>query len=154
MDCRWFCIRKKIRIMDNKYRFKFTNILPEKEIDDIILGESIDLIVYPDKGATTRYPHLSAQRSVAAEKVRDQLTGEITGMTIKGVEEGASILVVDDLLDGGASFLGLAKLLLTYNPSKVILYISHGIFSKGKKIVFDSGYNKIFTKEGQIFSED
>ena len=137
----------------NKCPFKFTNTLPYKEINKIIECSSIDLIVYPDKGATTRYPHLSATESVAAEKVRDQLTGEITGMTIPTIKERLSILVVDDLCDGGRTFVELAKLILPYKPSNFVLYVSHGIFSKGTKCLFDAGYKKVYTRHGEVFSD-
>ena len=132
--------------------FNFVNTLPTKEINNIVQREAIDLIVYPDKGAAQRYSHLSATSFVCADKVRDQLTGEITGMTMPKIDEYQRVLVMDDLCDGGRTFIEVAKLIEKYNPTELILYISHGIFSKGTKCLFDSGYDKVFTKDGEVFN--
>ena len=131
--------------------FKFTNTLPYKEVNQIISDEKIDLLIYPDKGASLRYPQLSKKHLYcSADKVRDQSTGEITGITVPSLTIGSSILVVDDLADGSKTFIELSKVIKQYNPVKLILYVSHGIFSKGTKIVFDAGYDKIFTKDGLV----
>ena len=136
---------------EDKFPFDFVNTLPYKEIEAIIERESINLIVYPDKGASARYPQLSAKyKWAAADKLRDQLTGEITGMVMPDIDEGLNILVADDLADGARSMIELAKLINKYNPKSLILYVSHGIFSKGTQIVIDAGYNKIYTKDGLI----
>lgn len=135
-----------------KCPFDFINTLPTKEINDIIQREAIDLIVYPDKGAAQRYSHLSATPFVCADKVRDQLTGEITGMTMPEIDEYQSILVWDDLCCGGRTFVEVAKLIEKYHPTKLILYVSHGIFSKGVDCLFHAGYNKVFTKDGEVFN--
>ena len=130
--------------------FKFTNILPYDQINKIIKEEKIDLLIFPDEGASTRYPdlHLSEIKSVSADKIRDQLTGEIIGLELPPITIGASVLVVDDLCDGGRTFIELAKAIKNNYPVEVILYVSHGIFSKGIKTVFDAGYDKIYTKDG------
>lgn len=133
--------------------FNFVNTLPTKEINDIVQREAIDLIVYPDKGAAKRYSHLSATPFVCADKARNQLTGEITGMTMPKINESLNILVLDDLIDGGATPIGVAKEIMKYKPSKLIGYFSHCICSKGTKIVHNVGYSKIFDKNG-LFSEN
>jgi ribose-phosphate pyrophosphokinase len=52
-------------------------------------------------------------------------------------------LIVDDICDGGGTFIGLAAELKNKNAGKLYLAVSHGIFSKG----FDSlkCFDKIFT---------
>ena len=71
--------------------FDFVNYLPYKEINQIISDEKINLILYPDKGASLRYPQLSENNlHCSAEKVRNQLTGEITGITIPPIPIGSS----------------------------------------------------------------
>lgn len=137
-----------------KCPFDFVNTLPYKEINKIIEEESIDLIVYPDKGASQRYPQLSAKyKWVAADKIRDQLTGEINGIKIDPITMGSHILVVDDLCDGGRTFIELAKVLKQQYPVGIMLYVSHGIFSKGIDCLFHAGYSKVFTKDGEAFSD-
>jgi ribose-phosphate pyrophosphokinase len=51
--------------------------------------------------------------------------------------------VVDDICDGGATFIELAKHLS--NPASLTLCVTHGIFSKGVERLFDAGYTKIIT---------
>lgn len=44
------------------------------------------------------------------------------------LQQGDDILIVDDICDGGATFLKIAKELPNTN---LYLYVTHGIFSKG-----------------------
>lgn len=125
------------------------NILPSEKISSVVKEENINFIIYPDKGAADRYSHLSALDFVAAAKVRDQLTGEITGLSMPDIESGLSILVVDDICDGGRTFTELASLIKKYEPKKLVLYVSHGIFSKGIECILESGYDAIYTKSGK-----
>lgn len=132
--------------------FKFTNTLPYDQIHKIIKDEEINLLIFPDDGASKRYPdlQLSEIASVSADKVRDQLTGEIVGLELPPITIGASILVVDDLCDGGRTFVELAKLINKYAPNKLVLYVSHGIFSKGSGYLRSYGYDTIYTKDGYV----
>lgn len=136
------------------YHPNFINVEPSVEIERIIKDHNINYLVYPDKGACARYSHLSELESCSAEKVRDQLTGEITGMTINSIPLSRNILVIDDICDGGRTFVEVAKLIKNYNPEKLVLYISHGIFSKGTKVLFDAGFDFIYTKEGIVSNEN
>lgn len=93
------------------------------------LVQKYDTIVFPDAGAKTRYtPILKGKHIVYAKKVRNKETGEIVDYRLEGVPSGR-ILVVDDICDGGRTFIELGKLL----PYKADLYVTHGIFSKGKE---------------------
>ena len=40
-------------------------------------------------------------------------------------------LIVDDICDGGRTFLEAAKILKEETTGKLFLYVTHGIFSKG-----------------------
>jgi len=55
-------------------------------------------------------------------------------------------LIVDDICDGGGTFLGLAKELKSKNAGKLYLAISHGIFSKGFESLAKD-FQKIFTTD-------
>ena len=44
--------------------------------------------------------------------------------------------IVDDICDGGGTFAGTARMLKGKGAAKVVLIVSHGIFSKGIKIDF------------------
>lgn len=125
----------------------FENILPEKEIAFAIEATQPDLICYPDEGASKRYPFIK-HPSICATKVRNKLTGEITGTQVNGDYTGKSILIVDDICDGGMTFIKLAEALK--GAKEINLYISHGLFTKGIAVLYNSGINRIFTKDGEI----
>ena len=64
-----------------------------------------------------------------ASKNRDTATGKLSGFDVPEVEDG-TWLVVDDICDGGGTFLGLADKFFEKNPnSKLHLYVTHGIFT-------------------------
>jgi ribose-phosphate pyrophosphokinase len=130
---------------------KYVNILPTEKVQAIVTEHAVDTIVFPDKGAESRYGRLLNVEAYAARKDRDQLTGEIRGLVMDiAPPEGSTILVWDDLCDGARSFTELAKILLPLKPAKLILYVSHGIFSKGTEVLFDAGYDFVYTKDGPV----
>jgi len=70
---------------------------------------------------------------IQCDKTRDVTTGQITGFQVL---EGQPIFhhcfMVDDICDGGGTFLGLAATINRYpNVQGQSLYVTHGIFSKG-----------------------
>ncbi len=69
---------------------------------------------------------------VRADKVRNPENGQIFGTEVFYDDfEGKPVLIVDDICDGGYTFLKLAEKLKEKNAGMVILYVTHGIFSKG-----------------------
>lgn len=135
----------------NKYGIQIENTFPIEVINSIISNEWVDLVVFPDEGAMKRYKEYVPDGIpfVSANKVRDQLTGAILGITIdaQAVNEKNSVLVWDDICDGGGTFVGLAAHIKVPN---LMLYVSHGIFSKGTGCLFSAGYNKLFTRDGEV----
>ena len=107
-----------------------------------------DLIFYPDEGALFKYSPMLSFESIWGKKVRDQATGNILSYEIVGDPKDKVILIVDDICDGGATFINAATLLYEKGAKEVHLYVSHGIFSKGTRILRDAGIKRIFTKEG------
>ncbi len=129
---------------------------PVELIEAALPGHHI--VCFPDAGAKTRYLELvqgiarnTFQDDVGfiwAEKKRNQQTGEITGLELKtnGLDlAGKNILVLDDLIDAGGTFIRLAEELKKHNPGKMDLAVSHGLFSKGTVCIFNAGYHKIYT---------
>jgi ribose-phosphate pyrophosphokinase len=108
------------------------------------------LLCYPDKGAVSKYTKIYKCSYMYGEKVRDQLTGNITNYEIKGQSvKGHKVLIVDDICDGGMTFKILAKDLLAAGATEVNLFVTHGIFSKGLRTLKESGINRIFTQDGE-----
>lgn len=66
-----------------------------------------------------------------ASKIRDSKTGKITDTTFHDEVKGRKVLIVDDICDGGRTFIELGKLLREKQAETIYLYITHGIFSKG-----------------------
>ncbi|MBO9658648.1 MAG: ribose-phosphate pyrophosphokinase [Chitinophagaceae bacterium] len=96
-------------------------------------------LVSPDAGALKKIHklahHLNADSVVECMKERDVRTGALTSFkTTTDDLSGQICFIIDDICDGGGTFAGTAKMLKEKGASKVILVVSHGIFSKGTKI--------------------
>ncbi|MER0437948.1 ribose-phosphate diphosphokinase [Emticicia sp. W12TSBA100-4] len=112
------------------------------------IGTNLKLIS-PDGGALKKIykvaEYLGGIEVIEASKSRDVKTGKLTGFKVYHDDlEGSDCLIVDDICDGGGTFIGLAEELKKKNAGKLYLAVSHGIFSKG----FDElskYFDKIFT---------
>jgi len=122
---------------------------PKDQLEEVILDTKTTLVCYPDKGALNKYSKLYNYPYIHGEKVRDQLTGNITSYKVVGDPAGKNVLIVDDICDGGMTFKLLAKDLLAAGAKGVVLFATHGIFSKGLKTLFDSGIQRVFTQDGE-----
>jgi ribose-phosphate pyrophosphokinase len=102
------------------------------------------LLVAPDKGAVdkviTLHQHLYIRgietAVIQASKHRDVSTGKIMGTTLPDGYDytGKHCYIVDDIADGGGTFIPLAHSLREAGAYKVTLYVTHGIFAKGLDI--------------------
>lgn len=109
------------------------------------------ILVSPDAGAAKKVFEFAKvhlyRRVIVADKVRDTATGAITDTRILDtapVPDGADLLIMDDICDGGRTFIELAAKLRQLTNGKIYLYVTHGIFSKGAD-VFDGLIDGIFT---------
>lgn len=93
-------------------------------------------VLFPDQGARNRYelpPYVGSNagsvriHKAHCEKNRDPLTGKLLGFTVPEVKHPT--LIVDDICDGGGTFLGITEH-RSLMP-RLGLYVTHGIFSKG-----------------------
>lgn len=104
---------------------------------------SNSIFCFPDKGAYLRYKNRIASdvKPIICSKVRDVSTGNLNGFEIisKGdYKEGMSICVIDDLCDGGGTFIGIGNLLKEeLDPENLILNVTHAIQQKGLEKVAD-----------------
>ncbi|MFA8299606.1 MAG: ribose-phosphate diphosphokinase [Hyphomicrobiales bacterium] len=105
-----------------------------KVIDDI---EQDQLqLVSPDQGALKKVYGLSSclgiDKVVECSKHRDVKTLQLSNFKVYTEDLNQNpCLVVDDICDGGRTFIGLAKALKEKNAGDLYLAISHGIFSYG-----------------------
>lgn len=99
------------------------------------IGANVKLIS-PDGGALKKIykvsEFLGGVEVVECSKSRDVKTGNLTGFKVSASDlEGCDCLIVDDICDGGGTFMGLADELKKKNAGKLYLAVTHGIFSKG-----------------------
>lgn len=108
-------------------------------------------LVSPDGGALKKIDKLAAFLGgadvVECSKRRDVSTGALTDFIVYSEElRGRTCVVVDDICDGGGTFLGLAKALRARGAGTLYLIVSHGIFSKGVDALAEA-YERIFTTD-------
>lgn len=112
-----------------------TNV-PAKEFVHAITCITHDtILVAPDAGAVKRVMGCAAKNGndvLVAEKVRDTRTGDIVNTSVNSPHVGKrDFLMVDDICDGGRTFIELARKLRYLTLGRTMLYVTHGIFSKG-----------------------
>lgn len=134
-----------LTLINNSYAY-----YPTKNIENIIKLTESDIVCYPDKGALTKYSQVYDFPNIYGEKLRDQITGNITNYKLVGNPKDCKILIVDDICDGGMTFILLSKQLMEAGAKEVNLFVSHGIFSKGIKILKEAGIKRVFTTDGEV----
>ena len=118
-----------------------------------VLNDTSDLpikLVSPDAGALKKIysvsEHTGVKDIVIAAKVRDE-EGHIVRTDVPGIDPNkpASYVIIDDICDGGRTFIEISKTILQSSPtSRVFLVVTHGIFSGGFLTLWDN-LNGIFT---------
>jgi ribose-phosphate pyrophosphokinase len=100
------------------------------------------ILVSPDAGASKKIYKLAEQIGykgdiITCSKERDK-DGKIirTNVPLKAGEHlNKEFIIIDDICDGGATFINIAKELneirTKYSNQKIYLIVTHGIFSKG-----------------------
>ncbi|WP_163398439.1 ribose-phosphate diphosphokinase [Flavobacterium fluviatile] len=111
------------------------------------IGENVKLIS-PDGGALKKIYKVSEFLGgidvVECSKSRDVKTGKLSGFKVFEEDlQGMDCLIVDDICDGGGTFVGLAEELKKKNAGKLYLAVSHGIFNKGFEVL--NCFDGIFT---------
>lgn len=105
------------------------------------------VFVSPDAGANKKVLKLAQDwmlPMIRADKIRNVATGEIFGTEVYTEHLGdKNVLVVDDICDGGRTFIELAKVLNYKTDGKLSLYVTHGIFSKGIEVLRE-WYDKVY----------
>jgi ribose-phosphate pyrophosphokinase len=105
-------------------------LIGEEEEDRVIL-------VSPDAGALKKIYDVAKEfeitNVVTASKIRDIKTGDVIKtelpiMDFSGVEH---IVIIDDICDGGRTFVELAKAIKRHTSKPIYLVVTHGIFSAG-----------------------
>jgi len=126
---------------------------PQETVNVVLKKVLPRVIVFPDKGARTRYKDKFPFPSVTILKERDQSTGHLKITGIEGdvdLLKGAKVLMIDDLCDGGMTFILAAQYLKTLDINEVSLYTTHGVYSKGVQVLKDAGIKRVFNRNGEV----
>lgn len=116
------------------------------------------IFVSPDAGANKKTADISKYFNhasfIRADKLRNLATGEIVETVVYADDlAGVTCIIADDICDGGRTFIELAKVLKAKNAARVLLYVTHGIFSKGfEPLLVTGGIDHIYTTNSyQLF---
>jgi ribose-phosphate pyrophosphokinase len=118
----------------NLVKFALSNIDNKDNARDRIC------LVSPDAGAYKKIFDVAKfykiENIITATKVRDMKTGNIlhTEIPVLDQHNNLTYVIIDDICDGGRTFVELAKVIKAGRPTaKVYLVVTHGIFSAGFK---------------------
>ena len=116
------------------------------------------VLVAPDMGAAKKVEDFAkrvrAKDVLYFNKTRELSTGKITGMSALGkIDPQENYIVLDDICDGGRTFIELAAKFNDGGSGKLELAVSHGIFSKGLEVLTDV-YDHIYTTDSLPQTQD
>jgi ribose-phosphate pyrophosphokinase len=116
----------------------------------VINGYDNKIVIAPDAGSYKKLSKLIKDVPVIqCTKERNTLTGELGNLKVHTDMDlnGKELLVVDDICDGGYTFILLGEELKKIcKPDKLELYVSHGIFSKGMDVL-KKYYDHVYTTD-------
>lgn len=146
------CNFKGIYTLDN-HSYTSTTLLNAHDysVQHWLLQIEADYLIIPDAGAIKRVTALAELRqipTIRADKQRDS-TGKITETIVYATSEqlkDKTVLIVDDICQGGKTFEELAKAIKAIEPSTTIhLAVTHGFFSSGFEALREAGISKFIT---------
>lgn len=117
------------------------------EQDNFVLGEDVQLC-FPDQGAYDRYTGYVYEpwgKILIGKKVRDPETGKILNIDIENPNDidGRPILVMDDLCDGGGTFVGIAEAIRKYTNVPLYIRVVHMVNPNGL-LNLSQNYDKVW----------
>jgi len=131
------------------------NILPHDQIKYIRTKNPGCVCVAPDKGSAIWIKQMiSDDKIVECKKNRESQTGKLSGFIVLEPEKVANktCLIIDDICDGGGTFKGIASELKKFGATKIILYVSHGIFAVGHTLVDSTENNYTLENIDEIYT--
>ncbi len=107
-------------------------------------------IISADKGGKDRAEQFAKAMNKPifyGAKRRDVSTGKLSGFEVEELPKGGHFLVVDDICDGGGTFVGLAAE-IEKQGCFADLFVTHGIFSKGSSEL-RKAYGNVYTTDSR-----
>ena len=111
-----------------------------KLVKRVLDGKSNYWMLSPDGGAFKKVGKLADElgydrQVIVCGKVRDprpEYKGRIMGMHVPEMDyQGLDVYMIDDIIEGGRTFIGIAQELRKRNAGKIYLIISHPVLSWG-----------------------
>jgi len=123
-----------------------------------IWGTRYDGLIAPDAGAVKKIwkvAQVMKKPLYVASKHRDQATGKLNGFSCEGLPETGRFLIMDDICDGGGTFMGLVEAIkksteeLQPPPEarEFDLYVTHGVFSGDNAENLHKHFGRIYTTD-------
>ena len=119
-----------VRVMDHRHL-----------VDQALAQWRINGLICPDEGAIKRVQDQAIYDGndlpiVYARKKRDPRTGKLSGFDVDYIPFSGNWCIVDDICDGGGTFIGMADEIAKKNgrydhQARLFLWTTHGIYSKG-----------------------
>lgn len=106
-------------------------------VTKILANKSNFHLVAPDKGAQDKVMNIAKaighDEIITCTKVREISTGKIKSVDVGHFcsAKGRDLYIVDDICDGGRTFIEVANKLKDFEPGCMHLIVTHGIFSNG-----------------------
>lgn len=112
------------------------------------------VVVIPDAGAAKKaYSWIpKGMDYVQALKTRDVSTGALSGFQVidtMGTVTGRNVVIIDDICDGGGTFLGLSNELKKMGAHNLRLGVTHGLFTKGVETLLGQ-FSEIYTLDTHL----
>jgi ribose-phosphate pyrophosphokinase len=124
----------------NNFEKADNHLIVKYALEDLGVINSVDevCLVSPDAGAYKKIfdvaRKFNIEKIITATKVRDMKTGNILHTEIPVLDQHNDLkyIIIDDICDGGRTFVELAKAIKAGRPTaKIYLIVTHGIFSAG-----------------------
>jgi len=140
-------------LINNFHNVPCQDILSKCSELEKLLSDNSVYICSPDSGSLKKIQkvqekfNIDNDRVILATKIRDVSTGNIVNTEVYADNlKGRKVLIIDDICDGGRTFIELAKKIKIIGSGKIILYVTHGIFSKGFE-VFENIIDEVWTTD-------
>lgn len=135
--CRDFCINNSTHVFDIS---RLITLMFQRSFNHD------SNIIFPDKHAEDHFTCLSSiNQSYYCSKVRGD-NSVITHFDCQEIKDTKiPSLIVDDICDGGATFIKCAEALKSQGVEDIRLFVYHGFFTKGLQPLFDAGIKEIYT---------
>lgn len=112
-----------------------------------LIGKSYTFVL-PDNGAYLRYSTVTGSEAIVCSKVRES-NGDINHLKITNPEllnTEKPLCVIDDLCDGGRTFVKVAEEIRKFKPgAKIDIFVTHMVNSKGIENLSQIYNNVYFT---------